>query len=104
MCCLSSLCESPIVVSIPYERLNLGSSTQETTQVNLADASLNEKQIATLKICEKPKSMLEISKALGFKERKSVNNYLRPLLERGRITMTVPDNPNSRNQRYVTIR
>ena len=28
-------------------------------------------------------------------------NYLRPALDMGLIRMTIPDKPNSRNQRYV---
>ena len=78
-------------------------NTQVNTQENYADVALSDKLIKILEFCKTPRSMYEISKALGFKERKSVNKYLRPLLECGRITMTVPDNPNNRNQRYVTI-
>jgi hypothetical protein len=30
-------------------------------------------------------------------------NYLRPAMDMGLIQMTIPDKPNSRNQRYVKI-
>lgn len=47
----------------------------------------------------KGKTLME---KLGLKSREGFRrNYLRPALERNLIQMTVPDKPNSRNQRYV---
>ena len=34
----------------------------------------------------------------------AVHKYLDPLILQGRIALTVPDKPNSKNQKYVTIR
>lgn len=47
-------------------------------------------------------SMLsEQAAALGLRDRKSFRErYLRPALKAGPITMTLPDKPNSRWQRY----
>ena len=28
-------------------------------------------------------------------------NYIRPLLDAGKLKMTIPDKPNSKNQKYV---
>ena len=28
-------------------------------------------------------------------------NYIRPLLDAGKLRMTIPDKPNSKNQKYV---
>ena len=39
---------------------------------------------------------------LGLKAREGFRrNYLRPALELNLICMTIPDKPNSRNQRYI---
>ena len=41
---------------------------------------------------------------LGYKDKKTVRKYLNPLLDQGLLARTVPDKPNSRNQRYITAR
>lgn len=56
-----------------------------------------------LTYCVEPRGILDIAKWLGYKEKKTVRKYLAPLLEQGRIAMTVPDKPNSRLQKYITI-
>ena len=61
-----------------------------------------EKQI--LEFCMTAKNILEIAKYLGYKDKKTVRKYLNPLIEQGRIARTIPDKPNSRLQKYVTIR
>jgi hypothetical protein len=43
----------------------------------------------------------ELQAALGLKDRKSFRAlYLQPALKAGLISMTIPDKPNSRLQRY----
>jgi ATP-dependent DNA helicase RecG len=40
---------------------------------------------------------------MGFRDRKHFQTvYLRPMLEAGWLARTIPDKPNSRNQRYIT--
>ncbi len=41
-------------------------------------------------------------KMLGLKSKETLRkNYLNPAMELGLIRMTLPDKPNSKNQRYV---
>ena len=40
----------------------------------------------------------------SYKDKKTIRKYLNPLLDEGLLTRTVPDKPNSRNQRYLTAR
>lgn len=54
--------------------------------------------------CFVPRGIIEISDYLGFKDRKTVRKYLKPLIETGRIARTIPDKPSSRFQKYVTIK
>ena len=53
---------------------------------------------------DRPRSILEIGALLGYKDKKTIRKYLNPLLAEGMVVRTVPDKPNSRNQRYLTAR
>ena len=57
-----------------------------------------------LEFCKEPKSAKEIMKYIRLRHRPTfIYDYLNPLLEKGKLQMTVPDKPKSRNQKYVTI-
>ena len=57
-----------------------------------------------LEFCKEPKTLLEIMKFLGLKDRKNfIEGYVNPMLEEGTLAMTEPDRPTSGNQRYVTV-
>ena len=49
-----------------------------------------------------PYTSNEIMVLLGLRSKETLRrNYLNPAIEEGLIQMTVPDKPNSKNQRYV---
>ena len=124
--------DNAIVVTIPFNRLDLGEKKPSVPQVkngnqrdNLGNPQDNlgnsqnldsivsvdgrrlgvaEIQDLIISFCVEPKSMADIAVYLSYKDRKTVHRYLDPLIEEGRIAMTVPDKPNSRNQRYVAIK
>ena len=55
-------------------------------------------------ICQEPKSLQEIMDSLGYKDKtKFRNKYIKPLLEQGLLSYTVPEKPNSRNQKYISV-
>jgi len=41
---------------------------------------------------------------LGYSDKRTVRKHLNPLIEQGRISMTVPEKPNSKNQKYITVK
>jgi len=51
-----------------------------------------------------PYTSSTLMERLGLKSREGFRrNYLRPALDLNLIRMTVPDKPNSRNQRYIKM-
>lgn len=53
--------------------------------------------------CLTPKSLIEIINKLGYQNKtKFKNKYINPLIESGKLSMTFPDKPTSRNQKYVS--
>ena len=57
-----------------------------------------------VEFCKEPKSRKEIAEFLEIKTTTyAYNKYILPLLEEGRLGMTIPDIPASRNQKYYKI-
>lgn len=77
---------------------NLNSTVQDNIQVTVQDNPIVQalKQSSDFTL-----SARELMEKLGLKNRSHFSkNFLRPALEQGLIDMTIPDKPNSRNQRY----
>ena len=85
--------ENTIQVTILFDRLgaevyadnNLGTNTQVSTQ-DAADR--------IIEFCSIPRTFIEIAGYLGYTQRKSVRRYLNPLIDSGRIAMTIPEKPS----------
>lgn len=72
-------------------------TSQGTSQT---DKTIEEKII---EFCKEPRSLAEIMPYLGYKDRvKFKKKYINSLLD-SVLAMTIPDKPNSRNQKYVAI-
>lgn len=55
-----------------------------------------------LAFCAQPRSRKEIAEFLGVKTVAfAVSHYVAPLLEAGKLEMTIPEKPKSRKQRFV---
>ncbi len=55
-----------------------------------------------LEFCKVERSVKDMMRFLGLKHRETfLNNYLRPLMERALVMMTIPDKPKSPKQRYL---
>ena len=57
-----------------------------------------------LAFCTEPRSKTEIMRHCGYQDSKHfTRKYLKPLLESGQLQMTLPEKPQSHNQKYVTV-
>ncbi|TVP95724.1 MAG: hypothetical protein EA374_03335 [Acholeplasmatales bacterium] len=73
-------------------------------QSDIEKASLSIQAKKLLLVLEEgmPYTTLELMEKVNIKSRASFKkHYLDPLLEAGIVEMTLPETPNSRNQRYV---
>ena len=74
---------------------------KETTPVR---DNLSDKEEELLQFLETPRSRQEVVEHLGLKSSVyAIQTYIKPLIERGLVQMTIPDKPGSRNQRFTAI-
>lgn len=90
----------PVDAQVKYKNAQV-KVNQVLDETQNYDVSIEEK---ALQFCSEAKSIIEICDYLGFKDRRTVRKIINPLLELGRLAMTVPDKPNSRNQKYIAIK
>ena len=110
--------DNAIIVTIPFNRINLGAGTpqdapQDAPQDMPQDTQLNgvfeeyfnlsdiDKSIIDL--CKEPKSAQELLSIIGLKDRKNLMKHINKLIKIGKLFRTIPDKPNSKNQKYVSI-
>jgi hypothetical protein len=75
-----------------------------TTTDDDDDSKAADRYDSVLNFCSIPRSRLEIQEFLHLKNKNYFfKAYLNPLLESGKLEMTIPDKPNSKNQKYVVI-
>ena len=102
--------DNAIVVTIPFNRLDLGGTPSDTPAVTppvipaVKYGDVNETGQRILDYCSEPRNSREILGYLGLKDIKNLREQLKKLLEQGRLARTIPDKPNSRNQKYITIK
>ncbi|WP_394802051.1 Fic family protein [Segatella cerevisiae] len=57
-----------------------------------------------LDYCTSPRSLSAILSYMGYSNRsKFRNKYITPMIDEGKLKMTIPDHPNSRFQQYLAI-
>ena len=76
-----------------------GSQTVSYEAVSEQTVQTDDKKL--LNYCKTPRSRKEIAEFLGISTVYYVTqHYIRPLLEGGKLKMTIPEKPKSRNQKY----
>ena len=59
-------------------------------------------QTGLLEFCATPRTRQEMMEFMGLVDRKHfTERYLKPLLASGKLEMTIPDKPQSKNQKYL---
>ena len=62
------------------------------------------KKLLSVMEYDTPYTTVKIMELLGLKSKETFRkNYLHPAIEEGLVQMTIPDKPNSKNQRYIKI-
>lgn len=90
-------------LSALYEILqNTNADLLATEQVAEQDSEQVGREERILAFCAQAKTRAEIQAFAGIVRREYLREkILKPLLESGKLKMTIPDKPNSRNQKYV---
>ena len=77
----------------------------ETNQVKPVKVQLTGSQKDIVNFCSVPRSAQEILDRLGLSQHSANRKrHIQPLLDMGVLEMTIPDNPNDRNQKYRKVR
>ena len=77
---------------------------EDSAQDNTQECSEAVKRLLEVMEYDIPYTSKALMEKLGLKSREGFRrNYLHPAVEVNLIRMTIPDKPNSRNQRYVKI-
>lgn len=72
--------------------------------IAIKDKTLTDKQRKVLKYCKKPHTAEEIMKYIEISNlSNNRKRYIRDLIVKGYLAMTIPDKPRSLRQRYITI-
>ena len=99
-------------MSLPFAEgftLNNGTSLQDGVQDGVQDSVQDGVQVTTqdkidmiLSFCTVPRVREEMQQHIGIASREYFRiNILKPLLDSGQLKMTIPNKPNSGNQRYI---
>lgn len=81
---------------------DLLAAEQVTEQDNAQVTEQVDRAEKIIEFCAEPKSRKEIQLFVGIAHREYFRaKILKPLLDSGKLKMTSPDKPNSRNQKYV---
>ena len=94
----------------PDEKTTGQDSGQMTGQDTVQDAVQDTVQVIgniTLKVlleyCSKPRTRQEMQDFCGLAGRNNFARlYIRPLLKEGKLNLTIPDKPSSKNQKYIS--
>jgi ATP-dependent DNA helicase RecG len=82
---------------------DLTCSGQVAGKVDVPVTGQGDRAEKLLEYCNTPRTRREMQEFVGIASREYFNKtILLPLFESGKLKMTIPDKPSSRNQKYVS--
>ncbi|MCL2079078.1 MAG: putative DNA binding domain-containing protein [Oscillospiraceae bacterium] len=94
-----------VLKSVNYNLHDTGQVTGQVTGQDTGQVARQDKRASLVEFCVVPRSRKEMQSFIGLASREHFNKtFLTPLLETGQLKMTIPDKPNSRNQKYVNVK
>ena len=95
--------QNDFFLTIPNVNYPEAPNTIHDTIHDTVHDTIHDKTERLLLFCEAPRSREEMMAHIGLKSRLHFQKqYLRPLLDEGKIEMTIPDKPRSKHQKYRT--
>ena len=83
--------------------LKLNDNVQDNVQDKAQDKAQDEIFIVITEFCKEEKNIFEIMEKIGYKNRTRFRrDYIKPMVEKGILNMTIPEKPTSRNQKYIS--
>lgn len=93
-----------VVVFHRSEDSDRGASTTDTTTDIATTTTVGDVKAKIIELCKHPQSREELMIMCNLKNKNHfIKTYLRPMLQSGQLRMTIPEKPNSRNQRYIAV-
>ena len=94
-----------VIDKIDTRTKDLGTDQVTPQKVNLVTPQLTklaDKQYRLLDLCEIPQALTDILAEMGLSNRTYFKQkYINPLITNGLLTMTKPDKPRAKDQKYV---
>ena len=76
---------------------------QQKTQDKAQDKAHDDVEGKIIEFCNIERNIYEIMEFIGYKNRTRFRrDYIKPLVEKEKLKMTIPDKPTSRNQKYIS--
>lgn len=84
------------------EELIVKDKAQDEAQDKAQDEAQDDIEGKIIKYCNVERNIYEIMNFIGYKNRTRFRrDYIKPLVEREKLKMTIPDKPTSKNQKYI---
>lgn len=86
-----------------YDEKTDKKTTKKTDKKITKKIKVKPQEKDVLNFCKDAKTLKEITTYFGFKDISTFKkNYINPLLEKGTLQLTIPEQPKNRNQKYIS--